>query len=128
MVGLSNNTVPLYAREHPGFRCDVLFVDGAKYSEQRWLDLQNFRKLAYPGALLFYDEAASLECVRGEVDEASAACESPEWASKAYNRAAKQGLVKVIDCIWPIKNGNKYGGLPKKGTSGHDGSCLAEYQ
>ena len=123
--GLSNNTVPSYAREHPSHVCDVLFVDGAKFAEQRWLDLQNFRRLTRPGAVLFYDEATTLECVKGEVSENSPLCHGLDGASKAYNRAAKQGLVKVVDCRWAVR-GVPGGGLNKKGVVG-DGSCVAEY-
>jgi len=36
----------------------VLFVDGAKFTESRWSDLLNFRRLTRPGAALFYDEVA----------------------------------------------------------------------
>ena len=126
VFGLSNNTVPTYAREHPSLDCDVLFVDGAKFGEQRWLDLQNFRQLTRPGAVLFYDEASTLECVRGEVSEDSPLCQGNDGAAKAYNRAAQRGLVKVIDCRWAI-HGVPGGGYLKKGVRG-DGSCVAEYQ
>lgn len=58
VLGLSNFTAPRFAAEHPDLRCDVLFVDGAKFTESRWSDLLNFRRLTQPGAALFYDEVA----------------------------------------------------------------------
>ena len=124
VVGLSNNTVRAYAQKHPDLQCDVLFIDGAKFPDQRFVDLHTFRKLARSQAVLFYDEAASLPCVRGQVPEKSSLCSSPDGASKAYNRAAKQGLTKVIDCRWAVRG---KAGYPKEGKSGGDGSCVAEY-
>ena len=115
MFGLSNNTVRSYASEHPGLDCDVVFVDGAKFTEQRLLDLQRFRSWSHHGGVLFYDEATSIECVNGTVGERHKLCQGNDGASKAYNRAVKTGLVKVVDCRWPDN------------FRPSDGSCVAEY-
>jgi predicted O-methyltransferase YrrM len=127
VIGLSNNTVHQYRADHPALSCDVLFVDGSKFPEQRLLDLHNFRRLAKSGSVLFYDEASSLPCVMGEVPETSRLCSGNEGAAIAYNRAAREGLVKVTECRWAItEDGKIRGGIPKKGHIG-DGSCVAEY-
>ena len=46
VLGLSNNTIHTYAREHPGLSCDVVMVDGSKFPEPRYLDLRSFRALS----------------------------------------------------------------------------------
>lgn len=146
VLGLSNNTIHAYAREHPGLRCDVVMVDGSKFPEPRYLDLQSFRalsrcqavalapspkrehsppspptaRLRSPGAVLFYDEASSLACVNGSVPPYSRMCGGFEGAARAYNRAAREGLVRVVDCAWA---GADDVGYRRTG----DGSCVAEY-
>ena len=104
-----------YAAEHPKLDCDVVFVDGAKFTEQRLIDLHRFRQLSHRGGILFYDEAMSLPCVNGTIDESHPLCRGEDGASRAYNRAVKSGLVKVVDCRWAFL----------KRPS--DGSCVAEY-
>eukprot|EP00966_Prymnesium_polylepis_P241479 5584660-Prymnesium_polylepis.1 len=64
-----------------------------------------------------------MRCVNGSVDERHPLCRGHEGASKAYNRAARHGIVKVVDCSWG--SGEAHGtGDWRIG----DGACVAEYQ
>ena len=120
-LGLSNNTVPLYARRHPRLQCDVVMVDGSKFTEPRWQDLLTFRKLGGPGAVLFYDEAVTMACVNGSVPEFHHKCRGLEGAAVAYNRAVRRKLVRLVDCKWAREaQGEGY-------AWNGDGSCVAEY-
>jgi len=138
VVGLSNETVPNWERQHPRKRCDAMFIDGvrpihplvpaapppsplleparsfvfvhfqqqaptpctpfrqAKHLEPRLEDLRNFRRLSSQGAPVFYDEATTLHCVRGSVPEET--CPGHFGATQAYNRMAREGALKVVDC------------------------------
>ena len=148
VVGLSNNTVHSYGKEHPELRCDVVFVDGSKYPDPRLQDLYNFRTLSRSGTVLFYDEAATMPCVKASVPSNSPLCGKSDHgmgrAARAYNIAARQELVRVVDCEWPRPmcsrgmvnvEGEKPGTTAwtdcKGGIVGYtrveDGSCVAEY-
>jgi hypothetical protein len=62
---------------------------------------QRFKQLAWRGAILFYDEAASFACVKGEVPEHDRECDSPDNAARAYNPTRTRprlGMVRVINC------------------------------
>lgn len=54
----------------------------AKHLEPRLEDLRNFRRLSSQGAPVFYDEATTLDCVRGSVPEE--ACPGHFGATQAY--------------------------------------------
>ena len=60
-------------------------------------------------------------CVNGSVAPHSRLCGGFEGAARAYNRAAREGLVRVVDCAWAR------GGDTGYRTTG-DGSCVAECQ
>ena len=68
---------------------------------------------------LFYDEATTMECVTGQANEKH--CGGHFGASMAYNRAAREGLVKVGACAWS-KNDQK-----QSNSGNRDGSCIAEF-
>ena len=61
-----------------------------------------------------------MACVNGSVHERHRLCHGNQGAAVAYNRAAKAGLTKVVDCTWA--EGKTYMGQPFG-----DGSCVAEY-
>ena len=71
VLGLSANIRQTrYAMRHlestgRKLECDVAFVDGSKFHEQRWTDMLNFRNASRAGTLLIYDEATSVACVNG---------------------------------------------------------------
>ncbi len=143
--GLSNETVPRWA-SGDRVRCDALFVDGAKHLEPRLEDLRNFRSITpavrtyidasglvvwwcdsclssaarAQGAPVFYDEATTLACVRGEAPEKS--CQGHFGATMAYNRASREGWLRVVDCRWSSMDQAKHARSYER-----DGSCVAEY-
>ena len=143
--GLSNETVPRWA-SGDRVRCDALFVDGAKHLEPRLEDLRNFRSITpavrtyidarglvlwwcdsclstaarAQGAPVFYDEATTLACVRGEAPEKS--CHGHFGATMAYNRASREGWLRVVDCRWSSMDQAKHARSYER-----DGSCVAEY-
>ena len=103
--------------------CDVVFVDGAKHLEGRLADLYAFKTLSSPNAILFYDEATTLRCVKGLAPESS--CPGHFGASMAYNRVAREGLVKVQACEWAPREQGAAG--RRRGGPAPDGSCVAQY-
>eukprot|EP00966_Prymnesium_polylepis_P298182 6890258-Prymnesium_polylepis.2 len=62
-------------------------------AQGRLADLYAFREVSSARAILFYDEATTLRCVKGLAPESS--CRGNFGASMAYNRVAREGLVKV---------------------------------
>lgn len=73
------------------------------------------------GAPVFYDEATTLACVRGEVPEKS--CHGHFGAAMAYNRASREGWLRAVDCRWSPMDQAKHGARSYE----RDGSCVAEY-
>lgn len=95
--------------------CDVLFVDGRKGVEGRRGDVMLMRSMAKPGALVFGDEANTVECMSGKVDKTHEKCKmhwDTEWAWNELVRnstlswhacsepSAQQGLREDIVCLW----------------------------
>ena len=103
--------------------CDVVFIDGDKYPDPRLTDIHNMRTMAHAGSLVFFDEATTFACVSGAVPEEKC---GRHWdgAPKAFNRASREGTVRVRACSKnpkPLKgHWNDFGGLT-------DNVCEAEY-
>ena len=115
--GSSSETVPAHA---PRLRrtCDVVFLDGGKAEELRLADLKNFQNWSTKGALLLFDEATTMACVKGYGNRV-ASCGSFKQAwdgtAYAYHSAARAGLIYVSSCSWPAR------------LEGKDGVCAARY-
>eukprot|EP00966_Prymnesium_polylepis_P270354 6245300-Prymnesium_polylepis.2 len=123
VLGDSAVTIPRYQREHPDWRCDVVFVDGSKSFRGRLADVTNMQPVSRHRTRLFYDEVTQQRCVDGSVDPAS-----EEWkgckqlnpgyepATRAYTTAARSGTVEVLECDWTRGRFN-----------GTDGICMARF-
>ena len=69
----------------------------------RYLDVINFRKTASLDTVLYMDEINTVECVNATVDREDRLCDKPwDGASLAYNRLAKEGLISVVNCTFPL--------------------------
>jgi len=117
--GSSLETAPAY--DNPSKlrgRCSMAFLDGGKTKELRIADLRNFERLSAPGALLLFDEATSLDCVRGlGMREEVCGTKKAAWGGTtyAYHTASRDGLIEVSQCSWP------------PALVGKDGVCAAKY-
>jgi len=56
ILGNSNETVPKFAAEHPGYRFDLIFIDGSHEYETARRDLINMQRLASPKTALVMDD------------------------------------------------------------------------
>ena len=56
IAGNSNHSVATFAKLHPGFKCDLISVDGWHGSPEVYEDITNMGLLSRPGALLFIDD------------------------------------------------------------------------
>ena len=54
------------AESAPEIKCDVVFVDGAKGTAARANDLNLFRAISKPGAMVFGDEIDTVSCASGQ--------------------------------------------------------------
>ena len=121
IFGDSTRTIPSIARRSPNFTCDAGFIDGSKEYKGRLAHFHTMRTISHPGIRVFLDEVTSMECMNGTFtsdDEHAARCMrfNPAYypASLAHNHAVLQGLMRVIECDWPVHYKNT------------DGICLAE--
>lgn len=116
--GDSKLTIPQMATERP-FRCDLSFVDGDKTYQGRYDTLAALRGVASNHAPVFMDEVTSKACVNGTYASGSdkherrcAALNGGYWPSvRAYNRACREGWLRVQRCAWPRRHP-------------HDGLCI----
>lgn len=84
-VGNSIQTIPRFALEHPGVKCDLIIVDGGHEFQVSRSDIANFQRLANPaGHVLLVDDT---RCTR-EI------CLGPELA---WREAVQAGVVKTLD-------------------------------
>ena len=93
----------------PPLHCDAGFIDGAKTFTGRLRHILSMRSVSSPGTVVFMDEVTSKECCDGtfgDGDEHAARCkplnEGYYDATRAYSHAAKRGLLKVVECDWPM--------------------------
>ena len=121
VFGDSTRTIPSIARRSPNFTCDAGFIDGSKEYKEAFGSFHTMRTISHPGTRVFLDEVTSMECMNGTFtsdDEHAARCMrfNPAYypASLAHNHAVLQGLMRVIECDWPVHYKNT------------DGICLAE--
>ena len=56
IAGNSNETVRTFAAMNPGFKCDILSVDGWHGSPEVYYDIKHMGQLALPGSILFIDD------------------------------------------------------------------------
>lgn len=122
--GSSLVTVPRWLKEHPGFKCDVVFVDGGKTTDIRASDFENFAKMSHPRTLVFFDEVTRQECVNGTASEADCRFDSQgkkisdattAKTAAGAGKASRNGILKVRQCKWP------------PGWEGLDGICAARF-
>lgn len=81
--GSSIETVPQYARENPGDKCDVISVDGGHNLDVAGADLKNMKSLGTPRTVLFLDDT---DC-------------APEWCigpTKARDEAAQRRELQIL--------------------------------
>lgn len=123
IFGDSNRTVPKFHRTHPELRCDVAFIDGAKYPRPRLADIVHFKAMSRAGTLIFFDEATTFACVSGKVDEGRCG-NAWDGAPRAFNRASRAGLVQVTNCsVNPIPTRGRYNDWAGR----TDNVCSAKY-
>ena len=124
-MGSSLQTVPRWLKEHPGFQCDVVFVDGGKTPDIRFKDFANFAHMAHARTLVFFDEVTTLDCVNGTIPEEGCMLDAngkkikdatTAKTARGTNRAASRGIISVDACKWP------------PGWAGLDGMCAAHYR
>jgi hypothetical protein len=109
VFGKSDHTIPRYVRSHPGFACDVGFVDGSKSYVHRRSDVLNLATLAtrWADVPLFLDEVTAQQCINGSYaastwkDRCSRRRPAFEGAMRAYNELALEGVLGVRECAWP---------------------------
>ena len=112
-------TIPREHAQRP-FACDAVFVDGDKSYAGRYASLARLRAVSRDGAAVFMDEVTSEACVNGTYAsvEHERHCRDRNanyWpAVRAYNRAAREGWLRVQRCAWPPRHR-------------HDGICLARF-
>ena len=117
IFGNSLETVQNFVAKNKDFKCDVAFIDGAKTRQIRNQDLKNIRRLSTVGdTLLLFDEATTMECMnQGDCQSTRQNHNSWGGATLAYYDAVSSGLMKILDCAWPV------------GMEGADGVCKARY-
>ena len=117
IFGNSLETVQNFVAKNKDFKCDVAFIDGAKTRQIRNQDLKNIRRLSTVGdTLLLFDEATTMECMnQGDCQSTRQNHYSWGGATLAYYDAVSSGLMKILDCAWPV------------GMEGADGVCKARY-
>ena len=86
----------------------VVYIDGAKGYSPALLNLIDMRNMSTPAStLLLFDEATSEACVNGTLQERDPTCDGPlggpgglgmHSSARAYNRAARAGLIRVKGC------------------------------
>jgi hypothetical protein len=125
-----------FARERPGIKCDVLFIDGVKGKYERMRDVYLFRKISSPTALIFGDEANTIECMSGAVPETDPLCNEPlrnghplfTTTEYAWNALARDGEIYLhgcsslhikgglrdVVCMWTWGTKNKFRGREVK--------------
>ena len=84
--GYSDETVPKFINNNPGYKCDLILIDGSHASEPAYMDIKNFKPLAHNNTILLFDDvdwpgimnatntaiaekiiAPWIECINGEV-------------------------------------------------------------
>jgi len=104
---------------HP-LKCDAVFVDGDKSYAGRYHSLVALRDVSRADAYVFMDEVTREDCINGTYadDGHEKNCfrlNGGYWpAVRAYNRAAREGWLRVQRCAWPK-------------TVRFDGICLARF-
>jgi hypothetical protein len=70
-LGDSTETVPLFFREHPNLKCDIISVDGGHSYEVSYADIFNFRAAATECSVVFIDDTNCNQnyCVDKSMDE-----------------------------------------------------------
>ena len=122
VFGDSAETIPRYKREHPGFACDVAFVDGSKSYQGRKSSLNDLRAMASANAVVFLDEVTSQRCINGSLPlpTHTATCRHlnpPYYAAvRAYDNFCRKGQMRVLECAWP-----------KGRFEDRDGICMAQF-
>ena len=102
------------------FKCDVVFVDGDKSYAGRYRSLVDLRDASRNGAHVFMDEVTREDCINGtyggyEHETTCFGLNAGYWpAVRAYNRASREGWLRVRRCAWPK-------------TARFDGICLANF-
>uniref|UniRef100_A0A7S0I119 O-methyltransferase domain-containing protein n=1 Tax=Phaeocystis antarctica TaxID=33657 RepID=A0A7S0I119_9EUKA len=124
--GSSLQTVPAWHREHPNFKCDVVFVDGGKTTQIRAADFANFARMSHSHTLVFFDEVTTQSCVNGSSPESKCYTYNngahkirdgtTAKTAAGANRASREGIIKVRQCQWP------------PGWEGQDGICAARFR
>ena len=123
VTGSSLETLPRWKRDHPDFRCDVVFVDGGKTTHVRATDFANFGRMSHARTLVFFDEVTSEACANGTVTEEECYFlgrrkirdRTTAKTAAGANRASRQGILKVHECQWP------------PGWEGMDGICAGKF-
>ena len=119
VFGDAAQTIGPYRAEHP-FGCDAVFVDGDKSYAGRYHSLVELRAVSRDGAHVFMDEVTREDCINGTYagHDHETNCfdlNGGYWpAVRAYNRAAREGWLRVQRCAWPK-------------TARFDGICLARF-
>ena len=120
VFGDAAQTIGPYRAAHP-FKCDVAFVDGDKSYAGRYRSLIALRDASRRSAHAFMDEVTREDCINGTYEDDydhETVCRhlsAGHWpAVRAYNRAAREGWLRVERCAWPK-------------TVRFDGICLARF-
>lgn len=99
--GDTNMSIRKFALSNPDVKCDVIFVDGAKGTRPRILDIEMFRSISKPGAMMFGDEADTVSCVSGTVgsDGKPVGCTgSFGGTANAYHGLVRSGFLRYEAC------------------------------
>ena len=59
--GDSKVTIPTFVKENPGFKCDLIYIDGGHDYPEAKADLQNFQAMAKSDSLLLLDDVPRSE-------------------------------------------------------------------
>ena len=94
--GDTNVTLRNFAESAPEIKCDVVFVDGAKGTAARANDLNLFRAISKPGAMVFGDEIDTVSCASGQDNPTG--CTTFGRTALAYHKAVRSGFLKYESC------------------------------
>lgn len=67
--GTSDVTIPKFLKENPGYKCDLIFIDGCHELHPMLTDIRNFKELATSETIVLLDDFENVQ-VRRAIEQA----------------------------------------------------------